>query len=74
MHIRIVSADRTLGWKMRDDCIDRTMHAGYQFKRSRLDQRQQNSTRANQNMGQLDTTTTTMNAIALAFDYSRCDV
>lgn len=34
------------------------MHAGYQFKRSRLDQTQQNSTRANQNIGQLDTTTT----------------
>lgn len=34
------------------------MHAGHQFKRSRLDQRQQNSTRANQNIGQLDTTTT----------------
>ena len=36
---------------MRDDCIYRTMHAGYQFKRSRLDRRQQNnSTGANQNM------------------------
>lgn len=38
--------------EMRDDCIYRTMHAGNQFKRSRLDQKQQNSTRTNQNLDQ----------------------
>lgn len=51
IHIRMVEWGLKL-LEMRDDCIYRTMHAGNQFKRSRLNQKQQNSTRANQNLDQ----------------------